>query len=49
MPAKAGIQGDEHRPATLDPRFRGDDGRKKWRFIQMAITRQLKGRGSERG
>ncbi len=43
MPATAGIRDPKHRPATPDPRFRGDDGKK------AAMSRQtLRGAGRAR-
>ena len=46
IPAKAGIQSQAgHRLVTLDPRFRGDDGRGRRIFpdpdIRLAIDKRL--------
>jgi predicted RND superfamily exporter protein len=39
MPAKAGIQGQMHIPAALDPRFRGNDGKRKRGVIARLAAR----------
>jgi hypothetical protein len=34
MPAKAGIQSNQHDLGALDPRFRGDDDKECWSTAQ---------------